>query len=160
MLNFLFQEFIRTLTSGNIVWIGLSDIDAEGVWKWVDGSTLTSGLAILSYIVMYEKVFPIFFYLVCLWSYKKCWAYFGLVYNAGAMKQLFVSISTPFLLGKKNTVYCVYFMSGKKCGSLSFFTANSVLNYLSVSFECLHSYSKLQNLQVDEKITTYLIKSL
>ncbi|KAK9968256.1 hypothetical protein ABG768_002590 [Culter alburnus] len=37
------QEFIRTVTSGNIVWIGLTDNDEEGVWKWVDGSTLTSG---------------------------------------------------------------------------------------------------------------------
>ncbi|XP_067254076.1 CD209 antigen-like protein C [Chanodichthys erythropterus] len=37
------QEFIRTVTSGNIVWIGLTDIDEEGVWKWVDDSTLISG---------------------------------------------------------------------------------------------------------------------
>ncbi|ROL54416.1 C-type lectin domain family 17, member A [Anabarilius grahami] len=40
------QEFIRTVTSGNIVWIGLTDIDEEGVWKWVDGSTLTSGAVV------------------------------------------------------------------------------------------------------------------
>ncbi|XP_056103769.1 CD209 antigen-like protein C isoform X2 [Rhinichthys klamathensis goyatoka] len=38
------QEFIRTFTSGNIVWIGLTDSDEEGVWKWVDGTTLNSGV--------------------------------------------------------------------------------------------------------------------
>ncbi|XP_050977581.1 CD209 antigen-like protein 2 [Labeo rohita] len=37
------QEYITMVTSGNIVWIGLTDSDTEGVWKWVDGSTLTTG---------------------------------------------------------------------------------------------------------------------
>ncbi|XP_058623615.1 CD209 antigen-like [Onychostoma macrolepis] len=38
------QEFITKVISGNIVWIGLTDSDNEGVWKWVDGSALTTGI--------------------------------------------------------------------------------------------------------------------
>ncbi|XP_050977576.1 CD209 antigen-like protein A [Labeo rohita] len=38
------QRFVTKVTSANIVWIGLTDSDEEGVWKWVDGSTLTSGI--------------------------------------------------------------------------------------------------------------------
>ncbi|RXN05163.1 CD209 antigen-like protein [Labeo rohita] len=37
------QEFVVNISVGNAVWTGLTDIDVEGSWKWVDGSTLTSG---------------------------------------------------------------------------------------------------------------------
>ncbi|RXN20655.1 C-type lectin domain family member A-like protein [Labeo rohita] len=36
------QDFVHNMT-GAPVYIGLTDIDVEGTWKWVDGSTLTSG---------------------------------------------------------------------------------------------------------------------
>ncbi|XP_073685571.1 CD209 antigen-like protein C isoform X1 [Garra rufa] len=36
------QDFITVATSANIVWIGLNEFHKEGVWKWVDGSTLTT----------------------------------------------------------------------------------------------------------------------
>ncbi|XP_026103824.1 C-type lectin domain family 4 member K-like [Carassius auratus] len=36
------QEFVNTISGGAQVWIGLTDIEVEGSWKWVDGSTLTS----------------------------------------------------------------------------------------------------------------------
>uniref|UniRef100_A0A673KI74 C-type lectin domain family 17, member A-like n=1 Tax=Sinocyclocheilus rhinocerous TaxID=307959 RepID=A0A673KI74_9TELE len=37
------QDFVKKISANANVWIGLTDIDVEGSWKWVDGSTLTSG---------------------------------------------------------------------------------------------------------------------
>ncbi|KAI2659828.1 C-type lectin domain family 4 member M [Labeo rohita] len=36
-------DLVNKMSAGADVWIGLSDNDEEGTWKWVDGSTLTSG---------------------------------------------------------------------------------------------------------------------
>uniref|UniRef100_A0A8C2FIU1 C-type lectin domain-containing protein n=1 Tax=Cyprinus carpio TaxID=7962 RepID=A0A8C2FIU1_CYPCA len=35
------QDFVKKISCGSQTWIGLTDIEVEGTWKWVDGSTLT-----------------------------------------------------------------------------------------------------------------------
>ncbi|XP_048012922.1 CD209 antigen-like protein C [Megalobrama amblycephala] len=37
------QEFVKKISGGTRVWIGLTDSDVEDRWKWVNGSALTSG---------------------------------------------------------------------------------------------------------------------
>ncbi|KAL6467014.1 hypothetical protein MHYP_G00248180 [Metynnis hypsauchen] len=36
------QNFVEILRRGQTAWIGLTDRETEGVWKWVDGSALTT----------------------------------------------------------------------------------------------------------------------
>ncbi|XP_051747921.1 CD209 antigen-like protein C isoform X2 [Ctenopharyngodon idella] len=37
------HEFVKKMSDGTGVWIGLTDSDVEGRWKWVDGANMTSG---------------------------------------------------------------------------------------------------------------------
>ncbi|XP_052427645.1 CD209 antigen-like protein C isoform X1 [Carassius gibelio] len=37
------QDFVKKISCGSETWIGLTDIEVEGTWTWVDGSTMTSG---------------------------------------------------------------------------------------------------------------------
>ncbi|XP_065146744.1 CD209 antigen-like protein C [Paramisgurnus dabryanus] len=36
------HDFVQKISGTEYIWIGLSDSDEEGRWKWVDGSTLTT----------------------------------------------------------------------------------------------------------------------
>ncbi|XP_073730320.1 CD209 antigen-like protein A isoform X2 [Misgurnus anguillicaudatus] len=36
------QDLFKNRSETDSIWIGLSDSDEEGTWKWVDGSTLTT----------------------------------------------------------------------------------------------------------------------
>jgi len=36
------QDFVKNMIGKAVVWIGLTDSDAEGKWKWVDGTNMTS----------------------------------------------------------------------------------------------------------------------
>ncbi|KTF76079.1 hypothetical protein cypCar_00047934 [Cyprinus carpio] len=40
------QDFVKKITDKREFWIGVTDSVEDGRWKWVDGSTLTSGLEI------------------------------------------------------------------------------------------------------------------
>ncbi|XP_026075393.1 C-type lectin domain family 4 member E-like isoform X2 [Carassius auratus] len=35
------NDFVKKITAKREFWIGLTDSEVEGTWKWVDGSTLT-----------------------------------------------------------------------------------------------------------------------
>uniref|UniRef100_A0A8C2D731 C-type lectin domain-containing protein n=1 Tax=Cyprinus carpio TaxID=7962 RepID=A0A8C2D731_CYPCA len=35
------QNYVKNISGGSEVWIGLTDIEVEDTWKWVDGSNMT-----------------------------------------------------------------------------------------------------------------------
>ncbi|XP_067290050.1 CD209 antigen-like protein C isoform X1 [Pseudorasbora parva] len=39
------QDFVKNISNGISVWIGLTDSDVEGRWEWVDGSSLNSSFS-------------------------------------------------------------------------------------------------------------------
>ncbi|KAK7891338.1 hypothetical protein WMY93_023301 [Mugilogobius chulae] len=44
IINNVQEQLFATGTFGKLIWIGLSDLEQEGVWRWVDGSLLNTSL--------------------------------------------------------------------------------------------------------------------